>query len=167
MKKLLVAVLTSALCMAWSPLPASAIVIGVSFLDLSEQLIFSGSGDSLQIEYFINNASGVTWTDFHFRIEGAPFSDYTGPGIDTVTRSTIDVIGLNVLDGQQYATTPGVTGVLVDTFSIQGDNFLIFGQPTADQNGGTPVPMSPTLVLVTAGGLVALLGAARRRVGRA
>jgi hypothetical protein len=129
----------------------------VTFTDLNQKYL---PGTSLDI----TNATGVTWTDFHFVLSpagvGLTVGDYSGPGTAAWTlphylhfpddfdyNYYVDVTGLSIPDGNIYSLS-FTTGQGGEVLPVQG--FIPSGHPTIEGQISA-VPEPTTLLLVGAG----------------
>ncbi len=156
--------------------PAHAITT-ITFTDLTEQRITQVDFNLIDELINLNNSTGVTWTDFHFRLALSPDSvgdfrfpenggvpidsfdgtAYEGPGTPAYNTgfTTLDVTGLNISDGADYSFN-------IDLWNINvAGEVELFGQPTTDRNG-VPVPEPGTIILFGIG-LAGIIGLRRKR----
>lgn len=156
------------------PTAAHAIVIASTFDNLSEKEIGYTPIELDQnfdptIDFVITNDTGITWTDFHMSqsILFNPLGPYayngTGTEIWSTDYSTIDIIGLEILDGYDFQFSISCVG----SCSLAGMTFN--GYPTIDSGGndngtpgGTSVPEPSTLFLLGPG-ILGLIAIRRRR----
>ncbi len=142
-----------------------------TFTDLNPQIIGNGSIFA-SLDFDITNATGLTWTDFHFTtgavgLGSATFSlgttppPYVGPGTATLSafgsvpddfKNVLDITGLSIANGTHYISTVNVAG---------GEFFVVGGNPTTD--GGPSAVPEPSTMLLIGSGLIGLAAYGRKK----
>jgi hypothetical protein len=143
----------STVLLVWTCLAICGCTKSIEFPDLRERLLMSSDDaknpgnpftkkDCPDCRFYIVNKSGQIWTDFHlemrlgkqpdgtfgFMPEGGGFDGqiYEGPGTGNLSNNnhTLDVIGLNVPNGETYDFT-----VDIGDLELEG-TWELYGWPT-------------------------------------